>query len=85
MPLSLSAPECSGDGGLSYAHESFSRAIAHPKRKARKAGARASLVVYVRVWSEREFSLFDGPGGAMGIGFFLGVGTYFSRVSANFF
>ena len=32
---------------------------------------------------EREFSLFDGPGGAMGIDFFVDVGTYFSRVSAK--
>ena len=29
------------------------------------------------------FFLFDGPGGAMGIGFFFGVGTYFPRVSAK--
>ena len=34
---------------------------------------------------EREFLLFDGPGGAMGIDFFFGVGTYFSRVSAEIF
>ena len=33
--------------------------------------------------TERGFFLFDGPGGAMGIGFFFGVGTYFSRVSEN--
>ena len=39
--------------------------------------------VTVQAGSEREIFLFDGPGGAMGIDFFVGAGTYFSRVSAK--